>query len=163
MLLFHEITALRGSVGVKNLHVKSTIDAARGGLTMLYQVHEGSCDESLGIHVAEFARFPRRIIDDAKAKALELDGTMDVDIHEATKKGADGDDDGAAERKRSRGPLASEEDIKRVLLEFARVDFGGNQNQGDGQADPALVRAWRAKLEAVVGVRDGKRVAMTQP
>jgi len=156
---FHEITALRGSVGVKNLHVKSTIDAARGGLKMLYQVHEGSCDESLGIHVAEFARFPQKIIDDAKAKALELDGTMDIDIYEATKRDADGGDggDGGDERKRARGPPASDEDIKRVLLEFARVDFGKNQSQGNGQAlaDPELVQAWKAKLEAVVGTGDG--------
>jgi len=151
---FHEITALRGSVGVKNLHVKSTIDAARGGLTMLYQVHEGSCDESLGIHVAEFARFPQKIIDDAKAKALELDGTMDVDIYEATKKDADGGE--GDERKRARGPPASDEDIKRVLLEFAQVDFGRNQSQDDSQsqADPELVQTWKAKLEAVVGARD---------
>jgi DNA mismatch repair protein MSH2 len=156
---FHEITALRGSVGVKNLHVKSTIDAARGGLTMLYQVHEGSCDESLGIHVAEFARFPQKIIDDAKAKALELDGTMDIDIYEATKRDADGGDGGdmGDERKRARGPPASDEDIKRVLLEFARVDFRKNQSQGNGQAlaNPELVQAWKAKLEAVVGTGDG--------
>ena len=150
---FHELTALRGSVGVKNLHVKSTIDAARGGLTMLYQVHEGSCDQSLGIHVAEFARFPQKIIDDAKAKALELDGTMVVDIYEATKK--DGESGEEAERKRARGAPATEEEIKRVLLEFAQVDF--SSGTVDGHANPDLVQTWKAKLEAVVGVDEVAR------
>ena len=158
---FHELTALKGSVGVKNMHVKSTIDAARGGLTMLYQVHEGSCDQSLGIHVAEFARFPQKIIDDAKAKALELDGTMVVDIVEATKKDKDGGEERERkrererERKRERGAPASEEDVKRVLMEFARVDFGSG-----AEANPELVEAWRSKLQEAVGEEVGRKRAV---
>ncbi len=35
---FHELTALTGEVGVKNLHVTSAIDEQSGSLTMLYQV-----------------------------------------------------------------------------------------------------------------------------
>lgn len=35
---FHELTALRGTVGVKNLHVNAAIDPGSGALTMLYQV-----------------------------------------------------------------------------------------------------------------------------
>jgi DNA mismatch repair protein MSH2 len=151
---FHELTALNGSVGVKNLHVKSTIDPNRGGLTMLYQVHEGSCDQSLGIHVAEFARFPRKVIDDAKAKALELDGTMVIDIVKATRREPE-DDDKDADRKRDRADQGSDEDIRRVLLEFAQVDFqeGGDEDRPNGQ----LIEAWRAKLSAMVPGDAGHR------
>jgi hypothetical protein len=35
---FHELTLLKGDVGVKNLHVGTTIDQQSGSLTMLYQV-----------------------------------------------------------------------------------------------------------------------------
>jgi DNA mismatch repair protein MSH2 len=73
---FHELTALQGPGGVKNLHVKSAIDANAGGLTMLYEVKEGSCDQSLGIHVAEFARFPPEVVEAAKKKAAELEAYL---------------------------------------------------------------------------------------
>jgi DNA mismatch repair protein MSH2 len=73
---FHELTALQGPGGVKNLHVKSAIDPDAGGLTMLYEVKEGSCDQSLGIHVAEFARFPPEVVEVAKKKAAELEAYL---------------------------------------------------------------------------------------
>ena len=38
---FHELTALRGGVGVKNLHVNAAIDPASGAVTMLHQVFGG--------------------------------------------------------------------------------------------------------------------------
>lgn len=66
---FHELTALRGAGGVKNLHVGAAIDHTSGALTMLYQVEEGSCDKSFGIHVAEFARFPPAIVEAARKAA----------------------------------------------------------------------------------------------
>lgn len=106
---FHELTSLTGTVGVKNLHVKTAIDPKAGGLTMLYQVHEGSCDQSLGIHVAEFARFPEEVINAAKKKAMELD--------EQVKTPALPDPDS---RKR-RGNSA--ETIREMLLDFASVPF----------------------------------------
>ena len=35
---FHELTGLKGDVGVANLHVETAIDQDSGKLTMLYQV-----------------------------------------------------------------------------------------------------------------------------
>jgi DNA mismatch repair protein MSH2 len=107
---FHELTSLQGSVGVRNLHVKSAIDPSCGGLTMLYQVHEGSCDESLGIHVAEFARFPKSVIEDAKAKAKDL-SHMTIEITAAT------DPQG---KKRSAN---NDDSIKQALEQFASIRF----------------------------------------
>jgi len=71
---FHELTAVRGGVGVANRHVETAVDRGTGKLTMLYQVREGACDQSFGIHVAEFANFPAEVVAAARAKARELEG-----------------------------------------------------------------------------------------
>ncbi|KAG2610839.1 hypothetical protein PVAP13_4KG227500 [Panicum virgatum] len=80
---FHELTALAhrnddehlhvSDVGISNYHVGAHIDPSSRKLTMLYKVEPGACDQSFGIHVAEFANFPEAVVALAKSKAAELE------------------------------------------------------------------------------------------
>ena len=73
---FHELTALAQEVPtVKNLHLASM--ATENSIALLYKIREGVCDNSLGIHVAELARFPADVIRMAKRKVHELNSLTD--------------------------------------------------------------------------------------
>ena len=69
---FHELTELcTHCTGVKNRHVTAHIENDK--LTLLYQVMDGACDQSFGIHVAEIANFPADVVNMAREKAKELE------------------------------------------------------------------------------------------
>ncbi|CAM9157187.1 unnamed protein product [Ectocarpus sp. 4 AP-2014] len=69
---FHEMTTMaEHDKRVKNMHV--TAEAKEDKITMLYEVREGPCLESFGIHVATMAGFPRAVIREAKRKAATLE------------------------------------------------------------------------------------------
>lgn len=96
---FHELTELahvnpssqssNKLLGVANYHVSAHIDSSSRKLTMLYKVEPGACDQSFGIHVAEFANFPESVIALARAKASELEDFSHVTVlpHDAKEMG----------------------------------------------------------------------------
>nr|XP_016448607.1 PREDICTED: DNA mismatch repair protein MSH2-like isoform X1 [Nicotiana tabacum]XP_016448608.1 PREDICTED: DNA mismatch repair protein MSH2-like isoform X1 [Nicotiana tabacum]XP_016448609.1 PREDICTED: DNA mismatch repair protein MSH2-like isoform X1 [Nicotiana tabacum] len=86
---FHELTALankngdnghKKNAGIANFHVFAHIDPSNRKLTMLYKVHPGACDQSFGIHVAEFANFPPSVVALAREKASELEDFSPIAI-----------------------------------------------------------------------------------
>ncbi|PKI43888.1 hypothetical protein CRG98_035722 [Punica granatum] len=87
---FHELTALahenvdqiggKQFAGIANYHVSAHIDASSRKLTMLYKVEPGACDQSFGIHVAEFANFPESVVALAREKAAELEDFSPAEI-----------------------------------------------------------------------------------
>lgn len=54
------------------------IESASEGITLLYKVVEGSCNQSFGIHVAELARFPASVVEMSKRKLRELEEGVDM-------------------------------------------------------------------------------------
>ncbi|CAI9284093.1 unnamed protein product [Lactuca saligna] len=82
---FHELTALAHensgqTSGIANYHVSAHIDSLSRKLTMLYKVEPGACDQSFGIHVAEFANFPQSVVSLAREKAAELEDFSPLSI-----------------------------------------------------------------------------------
>ncbi|EGG18740.1 mutS like protein [Cavenderia fasciculata] len=71
---FHELTVLQEilPLTVKNLHVQANVND-HSGLTLMYKVKEGACDQSFGIHVAIMAGFPDQVVQVARLKAKELE------------------------------------------------------------------------------------------
>ena len=111
---FHELTRLEkheaetlasgGKHSIFNLHV--TADTTSSAITMLHEVQEGSCDRSFGLHVAQLARFPRAVLDDAARKAHLLEQLTVVQTPAAADADADADAP-AAKRQRLDGAGAS--------------------------------------------------------
>jgi DNA mismatch repair protein MSH2 len=81
---FHELSTLENNYkSVVNFHMESKqID---NKLIMLYEVKKGVCHQSLGIQVAEMAKFPREVLELAKRKLDELEDYSENDVKKKTK------------------------------------------------------------------------------
>jgi len=85
---FHELTQLSTKYKqVDNLHVVAHVENGNDNekqddITLMYKVEPGISDKSFGIHVAELVKFPQKITNMAKRKALEL---QDGDLEESDK------------------------------------------------------------------------------
>jgi len=113
---FHELTELTGPAGVKNLHVSAVVDPSSGRLTMLYQIKEGRCDQSFGIQVAESANFPASVVQLAKERLAELEGTeVGLQAIGQKRKRAEGSEQEEEEEQRA------EQRARQFLKDFAAV------------------------------------------
>lgn len=63
---FHQLAALPGAM---NRHVAATVDEK--GLTLLYEVRDGSTSESFGTNVAVLAGYPEKVVEDAILRERE--------------------------------------------------------------------------------------------
>lgn len=69
---FHELTELEDEVPtVGNLHVKAYCHDDK--LTMLYNIDLGVCDESYGINVARYTKFPEHVVKVAEEKLRQFE------------------------------------------------------------------------------------------
>ncbi|KAL8141845.1 hypothetical protein V2J09_014877 [Rumex salicifolius] len=148
---FHELTALarkncgdkpseRQIAGVANYHVSAHIDPSSRKLTMLYKVEPGACDQSFGIHVAEFANFPESVVSLAKEKAAELEDFSPATIVDEI------ENEGGQKRKREFDPDDASQGANRAhrfLKEFSELPL----DQMDIKDALERVRSMKNELE----------------
>ena len=127
---FYELTALaEGRPQVGNLHVNAHIDASTRRMTMLFKIAEGASDQSFGISCAEFAGFPKEVVEMAKEKARELEeygALMPCDRLGSKRTFAAGPDEPATKRSRVEGDgvaAAAATKARAFLSEFAGIDM----------------------------------------
>uniref|UniRef100_A0A6G1SEJ7 DNA mismatch repair protein Msh2 n=1 Tax=Aceria tosichella TaxID=561515 RepID=A0A6G1SEJ7_9ACAR len=69
---FHELTEMENEIpSVGNLHVKAYCQDDK--LSLLYNVDRGVCDESYGINVARYTKFPQHVIEMATEKLKQFE------------------------------------------------------------------------------------------
>jgi DNA mismatch repair protein MSH2 len=125
---FHELTAMdQEGIGVTNKHVSAhTSDTS---ITMLYEVQDGPCLRSFGVHVAELARFPKSVIEDAKRTVQELEDfkSPNPNPHKRQKLVENPSADGSSSQGHS--PVVSKmklgQQARKFLLEFSQLPLEG--------------------------------------
>ncbi|VEV56717.1 DNA mismatch repair protein MSH2, putative [Plasmodium vinckei vinckei] len=71
---FHEISNLEDEyAAVSNNHVSAKIDDVKKKISFLYEIKKGFADKSYGVHVAQIAKLPQKVIDKSFEKSKELE------------------------------------------------------------------------------------------
>ncbi|WP_456275417.1 DNA mismatch repair protein MutS [Bacillus sp. AK128] len=74
---YHELTSLEKELEhLKNVHVRAI--EQNGRVVFLHKVQEGAADKSYGIHVAELAELPKKLISRARDLLLTFEGEKQV-------------------------------------------------------------------------------------
>ncbi|WIA29725.1 hypothetical protein OEZ86_012205 [Tetradesmus obliquus] len=142
---FHELTDIRGPGGVANLHVQTQLDDATGKLTMLYNIAQGACDQSFGIHVAESANFPASVVAAAKVKLAELESaSAGSNTQQQQQKGLG--DDAAVDAMDIDGKQQQQQGVKRSWDEAVQQDAAAAAGGKDQQATKQAVQRARKLL-----------------
>ncbi|CAI5985163.1 unnamed protein product [Closterium sp. NIES-65] len=156
--------------GFGECRLNAHIDEASRKLTMLYKVQPGPCDQSFGIHVAEFAHFPPEVVAMARAKAQELEDFAPPAAHGAAAHGADAGVGAAAgagaaaaggaggdKRKRDGGEEQREGvgRARQFLREFASLPL-------DKMTAEEALRAVAAQVKALEGDAEGNEWLRSQ-
>jgi DNA mismatch repair protein MSH2 len=109
---FHELTAIEKQHRcVKNRHVTAHTDPESGHVVMLYDVRDGPCLESFGIHVAAMAGFPLDVINEAKRKISDLENQVGAGAGAGAGSGIGAEEQEEKNSKRSR--------INSTMVKFA--------------------------------------------
>lgn len=84
---YHELTVLEDVIDtLANVHVRAI--ERDGRVVFLHEVHPGRADKSYGIHVAELAALPERLIDRARTILAELETEQETPPSRVTNRAA---------------------------------------------------------------------------
>jgi len=103
---------------IGNLHVTAEEHKDGNGLTFLYEVKKGPCDESFGINVAKMTGFPLTVVNEAKEKAIELEAFGKIGVGSSVWNVVPLLNEEAEGKENKNNLKVSEEEVEKLLAGF---------------------------------------------